>query len=534
MSFLSKGGGQRRYVLCVPSLVLSACVVAWTLTNFTSVQGVQETAGLEEPPTTTVTAGSDGHLPVPPQINQTSSQINILEIAALDGLFWGAVYSEQVLSKDFLSPQKFSSFVDLRPCVSKEPATEGFDLKGAKSVWNPVMRARMELCQSPAEDVAKVADHINLLTLDAEGVELHILDKFDYSMHSALPVCAVAVQQYSTPLQHFFDSRNFSLSATKVQELCEAWFENSRCMLGSHIYIRRDSLCDKFLEALELRTRPATEDAFRDTSEAKAVRESRAQRNAGQLEHWHRNRCKSRMPEPFNSNSQGFEDLLLMNHFWCGQRNGVYLEIGALDGRTASNTLSFQNQLGWTGVLIEANPSNVEQLLKNRPGKPTNTIIPMAVCAEGLSEIDFIGHFGGVGGAVNALSQAHLHRWTLGQPYKVKCKPLGTMLRDAGVDHIDLFSLDVEGSELTVLKTMDWSIPVCVWMVENDGLNPSKEEDVRKLLSSNGYVRSLLDFRRDCHGLKPNQRVDCLLENEIWEHADLSCGIGRTKYKPDY
>ena len=31
---------------------------------------------------------------------------------------------------------------------------------------------------------------------------------------------------------------------------------------------------------------------------------------------------------------------------------------------------------------------------------------------------------------------------------------------------VDYFSLDVEGSELVVLETMDWSIPVRVWVIE--------------------------------------------------------------------
>jgi hypothetical protein len=38
------------------------------------------------------------------------------------------------------------------------------------------------------------------------------------------------------------------------------------------------------------------------------------------------------------------------------------------------------------------------------------------------------------------------------------------------------------------LQTMDWSIPVHVWMVELDGTNPQKDSDVRALLGSRGYL----------------------------------------------
>ena len=46
------------------------------------------------------------------------------------------------------------------------------------------------------------------------------------------------------------------------------------------------------------------------------------------------------------------------------------------------------------------------------------------------------------------------------------CTGLGRYLRLVGVDTLDLFSLDVEGGELEVLKTMDWTIPVGVLMIE--------------------------------------------------------------------
>ena len=50
--------------------------------------------------------------------------------------------------------------------------------------------------------------------------------------------------------------------------------------------------------------------------------------------------------------------------------------------------------------------------------------------------------------------------------------------------------LDVDGVELMVLRTMDWAVEVCVWLVEMDGTNPEKDEGVAELLKSHGYHRS--------------------------------------------
>jgi hypothetical protein len=37
---------------------------------------------------------------------------------------------------------------------------------------------------------------------------------------------------------------------------------------------------------------------------------------------------------------------------------GTFVELGALDGVLFSNTKFYEDTLGWTGVLIEAQPSN--------------------------------------------------------------------------------------------------------------------------------------------------------------------------------
>ena len=45
----------------------------------------------------------------------------------------------------------------------------------------------------------------------------------------------------------------------------------------------------------------------------------------------------------------------LVKQFFHGQRHGFYLEMGALDGITQSHSLKFEEDLGWDGVLLEAN-----------------------------------------------------------------------------------------------------------------------------------------------------------------------------------
>ena len=70
----------------------------------------------------------------------------------------------------------------------------------------------------------------------------------------------------------------------------------------------------------------------------------------------------------------------------------------------------------------------------------------------------------------------------------VSCLPLRALLHVFGITHIDLFSLDVEGAELEVLQTVDFSaVRINVIVVEQDGGDPEKEEAVRQLLLANGF-----------------------------------------------
>ncbi|KAF6201526.1 hypothetical protein GE061_003917 [Apolygus lucorum] len=49
------------------------------------------------------------------------------------------------------------------------------------------------------------------------------------------------------------------------------------------------------------------------------------------------------------------------------KKNGFFIEVGALDGETRSNTLYFERFLNWTGLLIEPDPLNFANLLRKKP-----------------------------------------------------------------------------------------------------------------------------------------------------------------------
>lgn len=82
----------------------------------------------------------------------------------------------------------------------------------------------------------------------------------------------------------------------------------------------------------------------------------------------------------------------------------------------------------------------------------------------------------------------------------VPCKQMKTILKENNIKKIDFFSLDVEGAELIVLDTMDWSIQVSVFLIETS----KNKQKIRKKMLSEGFrlanfsLKSYCKKGRDC------------------------------------
>lgn len=128
------------------------------------------------------------------------------------------------------------------------------------------------------------------------------------------------------------------------------------------------------------------------------------------------------------------------------KKNGFFVECGALDGETRSNSLYFERYLNWTGLLIEADPLNFALMLtKNRHAWLSPTCLsknpyPEIVSFEQHSNLGRISPL-----APGSERPNHVD---------VQCFPLYSYMLALNVTNIDYFSLDVEGDELEVLKAI--------------------------------------------------------------------------------
>ena len=74
---------------------------------------------------------------------------------------------------------------------------------------------------------------------------------------------------------------------------------------------------------------------------------------------------------------------------------------------------------------------------------------------------------------------------------KAQCFPLYSLLMAVGNPKVDLFSLDIEGAEMPVLKTIPWKkVNISVILIEVihfDKLFPRTKEEMKKFLEKKGY-----------------------------------------------
>jgi len=153
---------------------------------------------------------------------------------------------------------------------------------------------------------------------------------------------------------------------------------------------------------------------------------------------------------------------------FIGYSGTFFVELGANDGITQSNTLFFEQNYGWRGVLVEPIPHQYLRCILTRA--PENSFFCNACVSfdykEKFVEMNFSNLMTtsvGLQSDIDPLEQAKRGEQFLDPRFKVfsfgaVAKTLTQILQDANAPKlIDFLSLDVEGAELEVLSGLDHS-----------------------------------------------------------------------------
>jgi FkbM family methyltransferase len=187
--------------------------------------------------------------------------------------------------------------------------------------------------------------------------------------------------------------------------------------------------------------------------------------------------------------SQEGEDLIVRRKFE-GIDRGFYVDIGAHHPARFSNTLAFYRR-GWSGINIDPNPSGIGLFQRARPND-INLCVGIADTQGILLFHEFdepaLSTFDPE--LADGLAQNTAYR--LLERREVQVQPLADILQEHLPENqgIDLMTVDVEGFDLRVLKSNDWTRfrARCLLVEARDfDLARPDENAVHRFASSVGY-----------------------------------------------
>jgi FkbM family methyltransferase len=184
--------------------------------------------------------------------------------------------------------------------------------------------------------------------------------------------------------------------------------------------------------------------------------------------------------------SQFNQDKYIYETFFKNKTDGFFVDIGASDPFNGSNTMFFE-ELGWSGILVEPNKKDFDNLIKIRKTPAENLAIynksgtyKFLLCG---------GYIKVLSGLLHEQHPQHLQRiinefFTYGDSMEIiniQTITLEELLEKYNKTEIDYLSVDTEGSEYSILKNINYNkIKIKCISVENN-YNDNKIEDFLKL-----------------------------------------------------
>jgi FkbM family methyltransferase len=186
------------------------------------------------------------------------------------------------------------------------------------------------------------------------------------------------------------------------------------------------------------------------------------------------------------SRAQIFQDLWVL-HETDEMRDGFFVEFGATDGVSLSNTVLLEQAYGWRGILAEPNPIWHERLRENR----TAAISDACVAARDGETVRFLATDQPELGTMAAFApeDSHAGARQKAETIEVTTVTLNTLLaRHGAPKRIDFMSIDTEGSEYDILSAFDFSAyDVRLLAIEHNFTEAEGKLDA--LLARHGFER---------------------------------------------
>jgi FkbM family methyltransferase len=200
------------------------------------------------------------------------------------------------------------------------------------------------------------------------------------------------------------------------------------------------------------------------------------------------------------------QDRWIIDDVFRGKKGGYFIELGACDGFSDSNTYVLEKHFDWQGLLIEPNPAEFKKITETY--RRTSTPVQLAVDPDG-GQLEFLidGQMSGL--LVEEADNSRERRAEKiegarkgGRVLVVEAVPLEEVFKRYNTPKvIDYMSLDVEGSETRIMRNFPFDQYVFLAMTIE---RPTPE--LNNILFSNGYhfVKNSLYDTFYIHESNPN------------------------------
>lgn len=175
--------------------------------------------------------------------------------------------------------------------------------------------------------------------------------------------------------------------------------------------------------------------------------------------------------------SQKGQDRWLNDNLFNWKKSGYFIEAGALDGCTNSNTYFFEKVLGWNGLLIEPNRVEFNKI------KKTRSSIAICECIYDGSLVKFANKKGHGSISNRSLDNCLSHNDS-DKTVEIKSITIKEALdKISAPKYIDYFSLDVEGAEEFIVSSFPYrEYTVGCFTIER------ASEKINSILTREGYA----------------------------------------------
>jgi FkbM family methyltransferase len=190
-----------------------------------------------------------------------------------------------------------------------------------------------------------------------------------------------------------------------------------------------------------------------------------------------------------NSHSQINQDVFVISRL-KGIRGGFFVEFGATDGVSLSNTYQLEKSFDWAGILVEPGQNWKANLTVNR----SCHIDFRCVTSKSGDQVQFIESTSPELSTIKGFEGIDENRREMFKSYDVESISLEDLLDEYQAPKtIDYLSIDTEGSEFLILENFNFDKYRFKLITIEHNFTENREK-IFKLLSKNGYERAWNEF----------------------------------------